>query len=108
MTAFIKSNFYINGDYVDYNVNGVSKFVARFKHARNSKSTFITFLIKNFTVEEYFSRTAKEAPLDIVRSKGYLQPHVKKLLKSMGYAVSTAGYNQYIADSVWRLQHPSN
>jgi hypothetical protein len=55
MTAFIKDNFY-GSEYVDYNIDGKSKFVARFKYKRGSKGSFITFLIKNFTVEEYFGR----------------------------------------------------
>ena len=96
MTAFIKSEF--NGtEYVNYN----GKFVARFKYARGGKGTFITFLCKNFTVEEYFNRLAGgEAPLTIVESKGYLLPHIKKHLKELGYPVSVAGFNQLIQDNV--------
>ena len=96
MTAFIKSEF--NGtEYVNYN----GKFVARFKYAKAGKGTFITFLCKNFTVEEYFSRLAGgEAPLKIVESKGYLLPHIKKHLKERGYPVTVAGFNQLIQDNV--------
>ena len=94
MTAFIKDNFY-GSEYVDYNIDGKSKFVARFKYKRGSKGSFITFLIKNFTVEEYFGRLdAGEAPLTILQSKGYLQPHIKKWLKEGGYPVTQEGFKQ--------------
>jgi hypothetical protein len=32
--------------------DGASKFVARFKYAKGSKASFLTFLTKNFTVED--------------------------------------------------------
>lgn len=101
MTMFIKENFYPTGEYVNYRHNGNMKFVARFKHAKASKSSFINFLIKNFTVEEYFNRLEgeREAPLSILQSKGYLQPHIKKMLKERGYEVSTAGYHKMIANA---------
>jgi hypothetical protein len=89
MTKFIKSEF-SGSECVNYS----GKFVARFK--RGGKATFLTFLTKNFTVEEYFGRLdAGEAPLKILESKGYLLPHIKKLLKETGYEVSVAGFNQY-------------
>ena len=101
MTKFIKDNFYINGVYVDYNHDCKSKFVARFKHQPRSKNTFITFLVKNFTVEEYFTRLeAGEPPLTIVMSKGYLPPHIKKWLKMLGYPLTRAGYEQLITNQV--------
>lgn len=101
MTKFIKDNFYINGMYVDYNIDGKSKFVARFKHQPRSKHTFITFLVKNFTVEEYFTRMdAGEAPLTIAMSKGYLPPHFKKLMKTLGYPLTLAGYEQLITTQI--------
>lgn len=101
MTKFIKDNFYSNAEYVDYNLGETSKFVARFKYARRTKASFISFLIKNFTVEEYFGRIAAgESPLPILESKGFLQPHVKKLLKETGYPVTLAGRAQYIQDRV--------
>jgi len=102
MTKFIKGNFY-GTEYVDYTnpVDGTTKFVARFKYAKGSRPSFLTFLTKNFTVEEYFSRLeAGEAPLDIVRSKGYLQPHIKKHLKELGYPVTQAGFEKLVQDNV--------
>lgn len=104
MTKFVKENFLNDGDYVNYLVDGdwgKRKFVARFKYAKGGKGTFITFLIKNFTVEEYFARyEAGEAPLTILQSKGYIQPHIKKWLKEGGYEVSRAGYEKMLADQV--------
>ena len=101
MTKFIKDKFYINGMYVDYNIDGKSKFVARFKHQPRTKNTFITFLVKNFTVEEYFTRMdAGEAPLAIVMSKGYLPSQIKKLMKALGYPLTLAGYEQLITTQV--------
>ena len=100
MTSFVKSQFY-GSEYVDYNIGETSKFVTRFKYARSSKASFINFLIKNFTVEEYFGRMAAgEQPLSILMSKGYLQPHIKKALKAGGYEVSAAGFEKLIDDQV--------
>ena len=106
MTKFIKDNFF-GKEYVDYTnpVDGTRKFVARFKYAKDGRGTFLTFLTKNFTVEEYFGRLeAGEAPLEIVRSKGYIQPHVKKALKARGYPVTQAGFELMIQDKVAKIQ----
>lgn len=97
MTKFVKENFCNSGGYVTYN----GKFVARFKYAKSGAGSFITFLIKNFTVEEYFDRMAAgEAPLKIVEDKGYLLPHIKTWLKRDGYEVSKAGFDKYIQDRI--------
>ena len=94
MTAFIKTEF-SGSEIVSYG----GKFVARFK--RGGKASFLTFLTKNFTVEEYFGRLAAgEAPLKILESKGYLLPHIKKYLKDNGYEVSKAGFDKYIQEQV--------
>jgi hypothetical protein len=106
MTKFIKGNFY-GTEYVDYTnpVDGTTKFVARFKYCRGTKASFLTFLTKNFTVEEYFSRLEKgEAPLEIVGSKGFIQPHIKKQLKLLGYPVSKTGFEQLVQDNVAKTQ----
>jgi uncharacterized protein (DUF488 family) len=94
MTKFVKTEFQ-GTEYVSYN----GKFVARFK--RGHKASFISFLIKNFTVDEYFSRlNSGEAPLEVLQSKGYLLPHIKKMLKESGYEVTVAGYRTMIEDKV--------
>lgn len=99
MTKFDKAQFNSDGEYVTYGAD--RKFVARFKYQRGGKGSFITFLIKNFTVEEYFARyDAGVTPLEILESKGYLQPHIKKVLQENGYEVSVAGKKQYLSDIV--------
>lgn len=102
MTMFQKEMFESSGECVTYFAGGErSKVVARFKYQKSGKASFINCLIKNFTVEEYFSRMeAGEAPLKIAGSKGYLLPHVKKLLKSAGYPSTPAGFDQYIKDGI--------
>lgn len=75
-------------------------FVARFKYNGGYK-TFMNFLIKNFTCEEYFGRLdAGESPLSVLESKGFVSPHVKKLLKRLGYPTTSAGQKQYLDDQV--------
>lgn len=101
MTTFIKEEFSTGSEYVSYYTNGRSNFIARFKYAKGSKAAFLKFLIKNFTVEEYFNRIAAgESPLPILQSKGFIQPHVKKFLKEAGYEVSPAGFEKYLQDRV--------
>ena len=97
MTAFTKDS--LSGtEYVNYQDG---RFVARFKYAKGSKASFIAFLIKNFTVEEYFARLdSKEAPLEILQSKGYVQPHIKKMLKAAGLPETAAGFAQLVEQRV--------
>ena len=101
MTAFTKTNLEFDGMYLMYVAEGsdARNFVARFK--RGQSASFITFLIKNFTVEEYFERlNNRESPLPILQSKGYLQPHIKQWLKKGGYPVTTEGFSQFVADQL--------
>jgi len=94
MSKFIKSEF-SPGEYAMYN----GKFVARFK--RGGRGSFLTFLCKNFTVEEYFSQLdAGEAPLKILETKGYVSPNVRKILKQFGYEVSPEGLRKMIQDRI--------
>lgn len=96
MTKFVKEKF-TGKEYTEYLVDGEWKFVARFK--RGGRGSFITFLCKNFTVEEYFGRLdAGEAPLTILESKGYLLSHIKRWLKEGGYEVSLAGFRKFAND----------
>lgn len=95
MTKFNKEQFNFDGMYLTYGSD--RKFVARFKYAKDGKGTFVTYLIKNFTVEEYFDRLeAGEAPLTVLMDKGYLTPFIKKVLKNSGYPVTKAGLESYI------------
>lgn len=106
MTAFTKENLFKDGpEYVIYRPEGAKthadyRFVARFKYgAKTSIGPFMTFLRRNFTVEEYFARIdAGECPLEIAESKGFMLSHIKKWLRQGGYPVNQAGFEQFLAD----------
>lgn len=74
------------------------QFVARFKRA-SDKISFVSFLTKNFGVEEYFVALSNSQPLTVVESKGYILPHIRKWLKEAGLPVTRDGYNQLVARS---------
>jgi len=94
---FKKENFEYDGMYLMYNLKpgqhyGNNEFVARFKYVKFA-GAFKSFLIKNFTTDEYFSRyKAGESPLDILESKGFVTPQAKKLCKKHGMAPSKENY----------------
>jgi hypothetical protein len=102
MTKFIKENFDFQGGYLTYGSD--RRFVARFKWLRKQASdagTFRTFLIKNFTVEEYFTAYDEGrgmTPLKILEAKGYILPHIRKRLKEKGYPITQEGYKQLISE----------
>lgn len=102
MTKFEKDQFTYDSGYLSYGPQ--RNFIARFKYKAGQRGSFITFLIKNFTTEEYFEAMADgKPPLAILTAKGYLQPYIKKWLKANGYEVSTKGYEKYLADQVARI-----
>jgi len=79
MTMFAKAQFEYHGGYLHYNTGTERKFVARFKHRGPvTKAKFLSALIKNYTVDEYFSRLGGaynprgEAPLQILMNDGIL------------------------------------
>ena len=85
MTKFSKELFNSDSMYVFYGPE--RKFVARFK--RGGKADFLKFLIKNFSVEEYFALLdTAVAPLTALETKGYIHPNMKKALKAAGLAVT--------------------
>lgn len=101
MTKFTKETLTVSNENIMFFNGERCQTVARFKYARSSRTAFANFLIKNFTVEEFFGRVnAGETPLQIAESKGFMMAHIKKLLKEMGYEVSLAGRAKYIADRV--------
>ena len=92
MTAFEKSKFNFDGMYLEYE----GRFIARFKYVRSNVPGFRSFLIKNFTVEEYFERrTRQEAPLDILQSKGYVSAHIRKWLIKAGLPRTPEGQAEF-------------
>jgi intergrase/recombinase len=91
MTKFDKSKF-TAGEYVMYE----GRFVARFK--RGHRASFLSFLVKNFTVEEYFQKleVEKMAPLEILKEKGYILPHIRKWLKEAGLPETPEGLQLFL------------
>ena len=84
-------------------------FVARFKYSGKDKARFLTFLINNFTPEEYFAaRNAKYGPFNnphspatILEAKGYVSATVRKGMKNSGYSNFTkASYRNYFVNNV--------
>lgn len=71
---FIKEQFNFDGMYLTYGPD--RKFVARFK--RGGMADFKRFLIKNFTIEEYFGKLVGSAPLTVLETKGYESPMIRK------------------------------
>lgn len=96
MSTFHQSGFNFDGMYLSYTtVEGERKFVARFK--TGGMASFRNFLIKNFSIEEYFAKAeANMSPLEILATKGYVTPRTAKLLKSLGYQPTVEGQKAYI------------
>jgi len=101
---FTKNNLTNEGGYICFHPsNGERAFpIARFKPGQSGAGTFMTHLRKHWTVEAYLEAFKTEAPLAIVKRTGYLQPHVKKVLKRNGYPLTDAGFKQYIRDEAER------
>jgi hypothetical protein len=82
---FERSSFLYSSMWLTYVMpDGTNQFIARFRAGnKNSKASFLTFLINNFSVEEYVERleVRREAPLTILESKGYVSPNMKKAAK---------------------------
>lgn len=79
MTKFEKAGFNFDGMYLTYGED--RRFVARFK--RGGMASFKSFLVKNFTVEQYFyfTETLRHPPLTVLELKGYVSPAMKKAIK---------------------------
>ena len=105
MTKFTKENFHYHGGYRTYGYVGMrgdtyvreDEFVARFKYNAGDRGRFVTFLIKNFTVEEYFAaREAGYSPLDILESRGFVSTTLRKQMKRAGWTTFTmADYREH-------------
>lgn len=93
---FDKTNFTCNGGYLKYN----DQFVARFKHNRRDAAGFKSFLVKNFSVEEYFEMAKTLAPAEILQTKGYVSKTVQTALVKMGYEPTLDGFNAYLSRGV--------
>ena len=91
-TLFNKTEFNFDGMYLTYGQD--RKFVARFK--RGGMAAFKNFLVKNFSVEEYFALTEDLAPIEILATKGFVTPNTAKILKKFGFEPNAAGQKAYI------------
>lgn len=101
MTKFNKTKF-TTGECLIYE----GEFIARFKRNKKNRSGFISFLVKNFTVEEYLDKRNKGiSPMMILEAKGYVSLTVKNVLKAAGYEATVVGYNQYIQDQVKSIRN---
>ncbi len=101
MTKFSKENLNDSNGWLSYGPE--HKFVANFSKRGGGKATFVKFLIKNFTVEEYFALLdCGMAPLMIVQERGYVLPHIKKWLKERGLPQTQAGLTIMIEQNIAR------
>jgi len=73
-------------------------FIARFKYGRKPYKTWINFIVKNFTIEEWATLAAKDgmesSPVAIMKSKGYLEASEKKLCKKYGMKPTVENYQE--------------
>jgi hypothetical protein len=91
MTKFNPEQFVYDGMYLQYQ----GQFVARFK--RGGKTEFVKFLVKNFTVEEYFAARETLQPVEVLETRGFVSAKIKRYLKLMGFAPTAAGRQEYLA-----------
>tara|TARA_R100000664_G_scaffold20327_2_gene29524 strand:+ start:158 stop:430 length:273 start_codon:yes stop_codon:yes gene_type:complete len=81
-TYFQKEQFSWDGMYLHYGEN--RDFIARFKYGRKPYKTWINFLVKNFTVEEYLGLIKNHhmmnglTPLAALESKGFKSPNRRR------------------------------
>ena len=84
MTKFERESFEFFGDTLTYK----GRFVARFKYNKSGLAGWISFMIKNISVEEYFDAyEAGNAPLQIMNAFGYVSPNIKKAIKMGSYTM---------------------
>ena len=131
MTNFIKDNFHFDGMYLMYEgeqgelthyygENGEkchptrqdtakAMFIARFKYGNKPWKTWVNFIVKNFTVEEYHAASTgdKGSPVRAMQDKGFLEPALKKQCKKAGYPTTVAGWKQMVHDEAetWKAAH---
>lgn len=106
MTKFRKAQFEYFGGYLHYITDAQErKFIARFKHCPRDRVGFVSFLSKNFTVEEYFNslEVEKKTPVKILEEKGYVSTTVKNLLRQAGYPETIEGRNAMINDRIEKI-----
>lgn len=86
-------------------------FVARFKYSSADKGRFLTFLIKNFTPEQFFKAVNTPnpsnpwgnpfSPAPVLEAKGYISSTIRKSMKRAGYTVfNKETYRAHFANDV--------
>lgn len=89
MTDFQKADFDMGHGSERWVMYGKErKFVGRFKYGSPGASAnhFVKFLIKNFTVEEYFGLLdSGMTPVKALETKGFISYNVAKAMKAGGY-----------------------
>jgi hypothetical protein len=126
MTKFKREDFRYHGGYLTYegdhgaattywgddahptkaNKPRRDMFIARFKYTSRDKARFVTFLINNFSVEEYAAAMRGSdptnpwgnpfSPATILEAKGYVSATVRKSMKAAGYTVfNRETYREY-------------
>jgi hypothetical protein len=91
---FQTEKFKYDGMYLTYE----GQFIARFK--RGGKVEFVKFLVKNFSVEEYFAARSTLQPIQVLETKGFVSAKIKSCLKKLGYAPTQAGMKAYLDKKV--------
>ena len=107
------NEYYPNDDSVHPTRKGTKKelFVARFKYSGNDKGRFLTFLINNFTPEEFFTAVNSPnpnnpwsnpfSPAPVLAAKGYISSTIRKGMKKAGYTIfNKASYRKYFESDV--------
>ena len=98
---FDNKDFDYDGMYLIYKDRRKRRFVARFKNG--GMVAFKKFLRENFTVEEYFGLLDDGmAPLEVLETKGYVNPKVARILKMRGYPMTLEGRDRMIEDDIAR------
>jgi len=95
------NEYYPDDDSVHPTRTGTRKelFVARFKYSSKDKARFLTFLILNFTPEEFFTAVNAPhpsspwgnpfSPAPVLEAKGYISATLRKMMKDAGYSIFT-------------------
>ena len=128
MTTFNKDNFEWDGMYLTYDgdqgehgkkfedVYGkdrihpsrigdtVPMFIARFKRGSKPYKTWINFIVKNFTVEQWveLEKTTDDrnpggmSPVAIMRTKGFMETSEKKLCKKYGLTPTVENWGKAV------------
>jgi len=105
MTRFTKENLIKdtsgNVFYMPQDGTNHCQFLARFKYVKGNAGPFMTFLRKNFTVEEWTALIdSGMTPLKAAETKGFVLQHIKRQLKKDGFPQTQEGFK------AWKASHP--